>query len=295
MSLHAQWHRLFTFGSVSALAIGLTAGSPAHAQDPQDIPRPVITSVSSIVPRGTQTIVIHGLGFGHADPFNGKSIYIRVTDITQRNWIAGWNNFNVGTSPLIVSRWTDTEIVIDGFPDYGTPDGAGGKRLFEVGDVVKIEVANPKIPQGLPSTNPDDHSRPEGAFSVRVTASATAPPAPEPPVPGPAPSALGADPCTGCVVSLSIAPSMVVPGGAASVFGIVEDGSGKPAPSATVEVSALVGGQLVPPATVTTHADGTFSVPFTAPHSAGTVTFHARMANAPRAASVITTLKVVPN
>jgi hypothetical protein len=296
MSLHAQWHRLFTFGNASALTIGLSAGFPglARAQDPQDLPRPVITSVSSIVPRGTQTIVIRGVGFGFADPFNGLSPFIRIMDVAQGNWMSGWQSgayWQGLEGPIYVTKWTDREIVIEGFPHYGQQNNVGGKQVFAVGDVVKIEVANPKGP-ALQQPSTSSHPEGVGVFSVRVAESATAPPsaalAPTPPGPG-------ADPCTGCVVSLSIAPSVVVPGGAMSVFGIVQDGAGKPAGGATVEVSALIGGQSVTPAMATTHADGTFSVPFTAPSSAGTVTFHARMAGAPRAASVIATLKVAPN
>jgi hypothetical protein len=297
MNSQGTWRQLLSLGGASLLGIGAAGGLPiqARAQDPQDLPRPVITSVSSIVPKGTQTIVIRGIGFGHAEPFSGKSSYFRLTDVTQRNWMAGWASFSTAAIPVIVSKWTETEMVIEGFQDYGW-DGGGVKHAFEVGDVVKIEVANPKGPR-LPGPNPDEHSESVGVFSVRVSAAATTAPTPAPGADGDTgvDTRVDAASCAGCMVSLSLAPSVVASGRTVMVYGVVQDESGSPASRAEVELTATVAGAAVPPTTITAHTDGTFGVPFKAPRSASVVTFRARLAGAPRSASVTATLKVAPN
>jgi len=121
-------------------------GPTAQTSGSRTAARPAITSVSAIRPTGKQTIVISGSGFGSQDPFNGYTRYLRLTDVTQANWIAGWAPENSSLSaqaPIYVTKWTDNEITIEGFPRYG------GKWVFKPGDVVRIEVANTQAP-GLP-------------------------------------------------------------------------------------------------------------------------------------------------
>jgi hypothetical protein len=295
MKANGTSRQLLTLGRAFVLVNGLTGGASiaAYAQDPQNLPRPVITSVSAIIPSRSQVIIIKGLGFGHADSFNGLSGFIRLTDVTQDNWVAGYESpWRRIAGPVLVSKWTDTEIVIEAFPGYGQPTPSGHKQVFEVGDVEKIEVANPKgtpIPDPVAGAHPPV---PVAVFSVRVSAAPTT--APNPVEHEDASSGGNASTCLGCVVTLSLAPSIVTPGGTVIVFGVVQEGSGKPASRATVEVTVSFGESLEPIKT-TTHSDGTFGVPMTAPNSVGTVTIHARLAGAPRAASVVTTLKVAPN
>jgi hypothetical protein len=47
--------------------------------------------VSAIRPTGSQVIVIEGSGFGTAPSFNGQTPFLRITNLTHGNWIAGWS------------------------------------------------------------------------------------------------------------------------------------------------------------------------------------------------------------
>lgn len=96
---------------------------------------PVITSVSTIRPTQTQTITIHGQGFGQQNPYIGNSPYLVIFDLT-RNWSAGCYP-SCGVT-LNVTSWGDTQIVISGFTGgYGTQ----GWVLY-AGDAIKIQVWN---------------------------------------------------------------------------------------------------------------------------------------------------------
>jgi hypothetical protein len=77
---------------------------------------PVISSVSPIAPRQTQTITISGNGFGTQNGFKGTSQYLRIQNVTA-NWDAGYTD---DTMIVNVSQWTDTQITVTGFGgDYG--------------------------------------------------------------------------------------------------------------------------------------------------------------------------------
>ena len=94
--------------------------------------QPVITSVSTISPTQTQTITIHGQGFGEHNPYNGNSEYISVSDLT-RQWSAGYLGSAV---TLNVTSWSDTKIVISGFTgQYGNQ----GWVLYS-GDSIQITL-----------------------------------------------------------------------------------------------------------------------------------------------------------
>jgi hypothetical protein len=126
---------------------------------------PIITSVSPIAPIKTQTVVIKGLHFGHHEPFNDCMKFIEIRDVPRR-WDIGWGPgdpfCSVYGSPVYVKTWSDNEIVVGGFPNYG------GDRIFEVGDVVVIKVANAQG-EGISAGTAT------AAFSVTVTEASEVP------------------------------------------------------------------------------------------------------------------------
>jgi PKD domain len=107
------------------------------------IGRPVIASVSPILPRLHQTIVIRGRGFGQHEPFNGCSRFFSFEDVPGR-WEAGLKVGEVcyggflGPVQVYIKSWTDSEIVIGGLP-----------RIPKPGDVVLIRVANAQGTRGI--------------------------------------------------------------------------------------------------------------------------------------------------
>jgi hypothetical protein len=72
---------------------------------------PVITSISAIAPKQTQTITITGAGFGTQGHYTGDSSDISLLDTTGTPWEAGRPGNSVG---LAVTSWTDTQIVLSG-------------------------------------------------------------------------------------------------------------------------------------------------------------------------------------
>lgn len=96
-----------------------------------------IASVGPISPRAWQTIVIKGAHFAMGQPFNGCSDFIRVTNLTDNRVFGPFAPGRWCYSPIFVRSWTDTEIVIEGFPSFKR-----GQDAFKIGDVIKIEVAN---------------------------------------------------------------------------------------------------------------------------------------------------------
>ncbi len=164
----------FTLRNQLTVALnGRQLSAPVISSSSISTPRGLaITSVSPIRPTGTQTIVITGAGFGQHDPFNGCSDFLRVTDIARSNWNAGFVPLGPACSfysdPIYVKSWIDDEIVIGGFPSYG------GQHIFEIGDVILIEVANTKgtgildTTKGLVGGNFPPRG-PVAKFSVTVT------------------------------------------------------------------------------------------------------------------------------
>jgi DNA-binding winged helix-turn-helix (wHTH) protein len=102
---------------------------------------PKISSVSPILPRARQRIVVEGGGFGMQVPYSRTdSPYLAIRDET-KDWAAGRilpHNFD--EVMLDVQSWTDSEIVISGFSgEYG----ANGWVLAE-GDKLEVRVWNPQ-------------------------------------------------------------------------------------------------------------------------------------------------------
>lgn len=100
-----------------------------------------ITSVSPILARSDQTIVIRGSGFGLYTRYSNADIpFIAIRDKTA-GWAAGRiipQNWDKVT--LNVKSWDDTEIVIAGFSGaYGD----GNWRLAR-GDEIEVAVWNPQ-------------------------------------------------------------------------------------------------------------------------------------------------------
>jgi hypothetical protein len=63
----------------------------------------------------------------------------------------------------------DNQIVIGSFSGYGGYDIRAVHRVFQVGDVIMIEVANPQEQGLLSPSNPDFLGAPVGKVSVTVT------------------------------------------------------------------------------------------------------------------------------
>lgn len=107
--------------------------------------RPVVTSVTPILPQPHQTIVIQGRGFGNHTYFaNTDTPYLAIRDRSAR-WAAGriipgnWDEVM-----LDVTRWTDTDIIVGGFcGKYGNK----GWRL-RPGDEIEVAVWNPQTGAG---------------------------------------------------------------------------------------------------------------------------------------------------
>jgi len=96
-------------------------------------PMPIISAVTPVLAKQTQTITISGRGFGTVIPYNGDSNFIQLSDIT-RNWNAGHSGNLVN---LIVAEWTDSRIVLQGFSG-----SYGGGWSLATGDVLVVQVWN---------------------------------------------------------------------------------------------------------------------------------------------------------
>jgi len=92
-----------------------------------------ITSISAVLPQQTQTITITGEGFGTHAAYTGDSNYIQVTDST-RSWNAGYGTNGV---TLVVSSWTDYQIVLGGFSGSFGPN-----HCIAPGDHLSFSVWN---------------------------------------------------------------------------------------------------------------------------------------------------------
>ena len=108
-------------------------------------PQPNITGVSTILPQANQTITVTGSGFGSQQPYSGDSPDLRIIDVTQNSWSAGYSN---GSNPnlvtLNVTSWTDTQIVIQGLQgDYGQ-----NGWVLKAGDLIQVNVWNPQTSLG---------------------------------------------------------------------------------------------------------------------------------------------------
>lgn len=131
---------------------------PPERQTPS---APVIASVTPILPQANQTITITGSGFGNQAPYNGNSPYIMISDVT-RNWNAG--NSQLGCLvTLNIIRWTDTEIMIEGFT------GAyGGGWSLNPGDLVLIQIWNAQSGAGPATISVTAQWQSQGGLELTV-------------------------------------------------------------------------------------------------------------------------------
>jgi hypothetical protein len=116
--------------------IAPSAAAPAAA-------RPLIQSVSPILPRPDQKIIVTGTGFGQLAPYVGNSAYIQLGDAS--GWYAGYSRDPGGDAvTLAISSWADTEITIDGLR------GAYGQRGWTLNpaDRVQLRIWNPQTNAG---------------------------------------------------------------------------------------------------------------------------------------------------
>ena len=111
----------------------------AHGQTPSTQGSAQITSVSPISPKAWQRIVINGTHFGASAPINGCPDFIRITDVMTNRLFPSLGPFGGCANPILVTSWTDTEILIEGLPAFQR-----GQDAFTVGDMLKVEVRNPQ-------------------------------------------------------------------------------------------------------------------------------------------------------
>jgi hypothetical protein len=122
----------------------------------------VITSVGQITTQAFQKFIIRGKHFGTVKPFNGCSSYFGVVDLASNK--AFGHPIMGGCAPVLVTNWNDSEIVVEGFPSFKP-----GQEVFQVGDPIKIEVANPQQKE-LGSVENGFYGAPIAWYEVRVVA-----------------------------------------------------------------------------------------------------------------------------
>jgi len=122
----------------AALNTTQLSGDASRADEPH------IDSVSTVSPTDVQTITIAGKGFGVHEPYTGDSDFIQASDLT-KGWNAGWaKDPGEDKATLVVSSWTDTEIVLSGFA------GAYGRdqNVLSADDNLSFQVWNPQTGLG---------------------------------------------------------------------------------------------------------------------------------------------------
>jgi len=116
---------------------------------------PSISSVTPVLARPRQIIVIRGRGFGVHTPFaNTNSSYLAIRDKTA-GWAAGRIIPQNSDEVMVdVAKWAGSEIVVTGF------SGDYDKKGWELkpGDIIEIAVWNPQTGIG------------PGTFRLRVSA-----------------------------------------------------------------------------------------------------------------------------
>lgn len=106
---------------------------------------PHIDSVTAVLPRARQRIVIIGRGFGlHVPYVHTDSPYLAIRDLSA-HWAAGRIVPQNSDEVMVdVESWSDTEIVISGFSgDYGVKGWA-----LAPGDDLEVVVWNPQSGAG---------------------------------------------------------------------------------------------------------------------------------------------------
>jgi PKD domain len=135
---------------------------------------PHISSVSPIYPLRMQKIAIRGTGFGTADPYNGWNGYLMFVNISHGNgitsyWQAGCPVYVCGTGgvSIYVTKWTPTEIDVEGFPqNYGTGTFGMCNCVIQPGDQEEILVANPQMLGAIKQPAPAPYSFPAAAHGA---------------------------------------------------------------------------------------------------------------------------------
>lgn len=106
---------------------------------------PVITSITPILPKAIQKIVLSGRNLGSHTPFvNLDTPFLAIRDNTA-DWAAGrMTPENSDEVTLSVESWTDAQIVVAGF------SGAYGSRGWKLapGDGIEVAVWNPQTGNG---------------------------------------------------------------------------------------------------------------------------------------------------
>ena len=145
----------------TALLIGsMLVCPPLRAQTSQTEGQAKITSAGPIGTDALQKFVIRGMHFGTYKPYNGCEPFLRITNL-RNNRVFGQSDSGL-CGPVLVTSWTDTEIVVEGFPPFEP-----GRNVFDIGDVIRIEVANPDR-RGSVSSGDNFNGAPVAWFSVRV-------------------------------------------------------------------------------------------------------------------------------
>ena len=152
--------RRFWFAVLAVLAV-LPSVAPAQLKKVEGSAK--INSVGPIIPKAWQRITIRGFHFGSGQPFNGCSDYIRVTDLTTNKVYGPFAPGRFCYAPILVSAWTDNEIDVDGFPSFSR-----GQDAFDVGDLIKIQVAN-FTQAGMVQDRENFNGAPVAWYSLRVT------------------------------------------------------------------------------------------------------------------------------
>jgi hypothetical protein len=106
--------------------------------------QPNITSVSKIVAKQKQKIVISGSGFGSQKPYDGDSPYIQIFDTTAGFSAGHMSSYEIDSVHLKVTDWQPNKITIAGFTgDYGQ-----NYWYLSKGDDITVNVWSAKTGNG---------------------------------------------------------------------------------------------------------------------------------------------------
>ena len=147
-------------GATALLIASWLLCAPLRAQTSKTEGEARITSAGPIGVEASQKFVIRGMHFGTYKPYNGCEPFLRITNL-RNNQTFGLSDPGL-CAPVLVTSWTDTEIVVEGFPPFEP-----GRNVFHLGDVIRIEVANPEQ-RGWASSGDNFNGAPVAWFSVRV-------------------------------------------------------------------------------------------------------------------------------
>jgi hypothetical protein len=127
--------------------------APLCAQTSKTESEAKITSAGPIGTEASQNFVIRGVHFGTYKPYNGCEPFLRITNL-RNNQAFGQSDSTGLCEAILVTSWADTEIVVEGFPPFEPR-----RNVFNIGDVIKIEVANPQQRGWVSSGDNFNHSQ----------------------------------------------------------------------------------------------------------------------------------------